>query len=222
MLNIRCEAFPYGKRRHIFYCSSIIFQVFVCAFSKFHFIMIDWIMNIVWFCPRSLSFAHAWGSIFWSGRIHFMPGRFCSRSQDLLGCRKYGGCHSIRQILFGGPAHVWKPSGFNLLCLRRLIFVWSSGIGGFLWPVVGPQQIYESLRQDCSRCFAFWIGRIVLVVSREISLRDKLYFFEIPCWFSGTGHINTFSGCFARIANFCVRVDSWFSSRGWWSASQRL
>ena len=97
MLNIRCEAFPYGKRRHIFYCSSIIFQVFVCAFSKFHFIMIDWIMNIVWFCPRTLSFAHAWGSIFWSGRIHFMPGIFYSRSQDLLGCRKYGGCLSIWQ-----------------------------------------------------------------------------------------------------------------------------
>ena len=64
-----------------------------------------------------------------------------------------------------------------MLCLRLLDFVWSSGIGGMLWPVVGPQQIYESLQHDRSRCFNFWIGGFFFVVSREISLRDKLSFF---------------------------------------------
>ena len=37
MLDIRCEAFPYGKRRHIFYCSSINFQVFVLRISQIPF-----------------------------------------------------------------------------------------------------------------------------------------------------------------------------------------
>ena len=53
--------FAFGGR-HILL--KYVFLVFVCAFSKFHFIMIDWIMNMFWFCPHvfcvfSLSSAHA-------------------------------------------------------------------------------------------------------------------------------------------------------------------
>ena len=43
---------------------TYLFQLFVLRFSKFHFIMIDWIMKLLWFCPHgfcviSLSFSHA-------------------------------------------------------------------------------------------------------------------------------------------------------------------
>ena len=43
-----------------------------------------------------------------------------------------------------------------------------------MWPVVGPQRIYESLQHDSSRCFNFWIAGMFFVVSREIAHRDKL------------------------------------------------
>ena len=71
---------------------------------------------------------------------------------------------------------IFENQVVSICCVCDFVFVWSSGIGGIVWPVVGPQQIYESLQHDRSRCFNFWFGGFVLVVSRDILLRDKLYF----------------------------------------------
>ena len=56
-----------------------------------------------------------------------------------------------------------------------------------MWLVVGPQQIYESLQLDSSRCFDFWIGCMFLVVSREYSRRDKLSLFQFLSDFQERG-----------------------------------
>ena len=75
--------------RYIYYGSNLFFQVFVLRFSKFHFIMIDWIMKFLWFCPHgfcvfSLSFHMHEGVCF--GQVAFIlrPEYFCLVDRQIL------------------------------------------------------------------------------------------------------------------------------------------